>query len=394
MPELHSLVPTQPLFPRKWLLRDLLPVAELVLLDGASGVGKSILATSLAAIFSHTAELPQPGSILYLSSPQQQALTTEFLKQQLPNYDTMRGLHYQPESVTEGEPVSNAPNLLAFIEASIKEHKPLLLVIDSLEELLELGAEPDNKMLFDFWNGLRNLAHELFCTILIPRRNGLHENRQYGPFTRYGSDVARFGLTLHWHPINPAQRIMTIAKNQRGPVGQQFKINIDTDGHVAPFPAQPFEHARPSRSPATWVPNQDHIVEEDRRIIQAAEDMLQGGTLPKYELHNFLTRNGYTKSAVHRAMNRAKFPTIMLGEDSAYQHSPAMYQDYLFRKEIALKRLEKQTRTGEAAGATTHADQAAGTNSRPPGRVKTRSVIMKLKRAKLLRPASARMLCP
>ncbi len=344
MPELHSLAPTQPILPRKWLLRDLLPVAELVLLDGASGVGKSILATSLTAIFSHTADLPQPGSILYLTSPQQQELTTEFLTQQQPNYDSMRGIRYQPETSTEGEPVSITPHLLAFIEESIKEHKPLLLVIDSLEELLELGAEPDNKTLFDFWTGLRNLAHERFCTILVPRRNGLHENRQYGPFARYGSDVARFGLTLHWHPIDPAQRIVTIAKNQRGSVGQQFHLEIDTHGHVAPLPAQPFEHVRPSRSPATWVPNQDHILEEDRRIIQAAEEMLQGGTLPKYEVHNFLTRHGFTKPAVQRAMNRAKFPTIMLGEDSAYQHSTTMYQDYLFRKEIANKRLQNQAR--------------------------------------------------
>lgn len=345
MPELHSLAPTEPIFPQHWLLKELLPAAELVLLDGASGVGKSILTTSLTAIFSQSPALSLPVSILYLSSPQQQSLMTEFLSQQQPNYNTMRSLQYQPETSTEGDSVSIAPHLLAFIEAAIKEHKPLLLVIDSLEELLELGVEPDNKTLFDFWTGLRNLAHERLCTILVPRRNGLHENRQYGPFTRYGSDVARFGLTLHWHPINPAHRILTIAKNQRGPAGQQIHLEILTDGEVSLHFAQPFEHVRPSRSTATWVPNQDHILEEDRKIVDAVEELLQGNALPKYEVHNFLTRHGFTKPAVQRAMNRAKFPTIMIGTDPSYQHSPAMYQDYLLRKEIARKLLENQART-------------------------------------------------
>lgn len=347
MPELHSLAPTEPIFPQQWLLKDLIPAAELVLLDGASGVGKSILHSGLTAIFSQSPALSQPGSILYLSSPQQQPLITEFLSQQQPNYNRLRGLHYKPESTTDDAPVAVAPHLLAFVEAAVLEHKPILLVIDSLEELLQLGAEPDNKTLFDFWSGLRDLAHERMCTILVPRRNGLHENRQYGPFTRFGSDVARFGLTLHWHPNNPALRVLSIAKNQRGPVGRQFHIEIHPDAKVSLDVAQPFEHVRPSRSAATWVPNQDHILEEDRRIIQAAGEMLQDIPLPKYQVHNFLTRHGFTKTAVQRAMNRAKFPTVMVGDEPSYQQSQAMQRDYLLRKEVSKKHQENQARAEE-----------------------------------------------
>lgn len=312
MPELFSLAPAAPVPQQEWLLPDLIPRAELVLLDGNSGVGKTLITAVLAACASQLQQAHLDRLVLILSSPEQSSLLTEFLVPQGPDYDHLRGIQFHPVLGDSESMPSLAPQLLRFIEATLKEHHPAILFMDSLEEVLQLGGETDTRQLFDLWTSLRTLAHTHDCSLIISRKNGLHENRQYGPFTRIGSDIARVGLTMHWHPIDPTMRIITVAKNQRGPVGEQTHFRIEPDGTVFFISTEPYEHVRPSRSPATWQPDPVHILDEDKVIIELVEKLLRGRPASKIELQNMVTRAGISVTAFQRAMSKAKLRNFMM----------------------------------------------------------------------------------
>ena len=191
----------QPPAEQAWLIPDLLPQGELVLLDGPSGVGKSCLAAALAAGFSHKPHDGQGVGILYLPSPLQRGSIITFLNRQQPKFDLIHEVKYH--NGTNADPEQSQLVPFAFcLENIVKEHKPKLVVIDSLEEFLSNSAPSDARAWNELWTKLLNLAHECSCTILIPRKHGLHENRQYGPITRIGSEVAQFILTMHYHPLS------------------------------------------------------------------------------------------------------------------------------------------------------------------------------------------------
>ena len=99
MPELVSLAPAEPFKPQRWLIPNLIPRGELVLLDGASGVGKSLMTAMIASCFTQDRVQKDNQLVLVLTSPQQRGVVIEFLAHQKPNYDYLRGLEYQPEAV-------------------------------------------------------------------------------------------------------------------------------------------------------------------------------------------------------------------------------------------------------------------------------------------------------
>ncbi|HQR06110.1 MAG TPA: AAA family ATPase [Gemmatales bacterium] len=350
MPEPISLAPTTPIQKQRWLFPNLIPRGELVLLDGNSGVGKSLMTATLATCFGVLRSDDDERLILVLTSPQQRSLVAEFLANQEPDYDYIRGIEYQPAS-DEPEPLASfAPHLLLSIENILKEHRPMALLIDSLEEILQFGGETDTKQLIELWTGLRTLAHTHDCTLIIPRRNGLHENRQYGPFTRIGSDTAHFGLTMHWHPTDPSTRVVTVAKNLRGPTGGQTHVNISPNGIVSFNTTDPHEHVRPSRSTATWVPEPQHIMDEDKRIISFAEKLLDGRPMPKIELENHITRAGITKPAFQRAMSKAKLRNLDINGEPHFGPTQNMLMRHLIRKADRQKAQENQARTRGSEG--------------------------------------------
>ena len=344
MPELISLALTEPIQKQRWLFPNLIPRGELVLLDGQSGVGKSLMTATLATCFGVLRSDDDERLVLVLTSPEQRGLVTEYLTNQEPDYDYIRGIEYRPAS-DEPEPIASfAPHLLLFIEDTLKQHKPMALLIDSLEELLQLGGETDTRQLHELWTSLRNLAHTHDCTIIIPRKSGLHENRQYGPFTRIGSDTAHFGLTIHWHPTDPSTRVVTVAKNLRGPTGGQTHLFINPQGIVSFNTTDPHEHVRPSRTVATWVPEPQHIHDEDKRIIGFAEKLLDGQPMPKIELENLVTRAGITKPAFQRAMSKARLKNLNINGEPHFAPTQNMLMRHLVRKMERQKAHENQAR--------------------------------------------------
>lgn len=295
----------QPPAQQAWLIPNLLPQGELVLLDGPSGVGKSCLAAALAADFSHQPHDGQGVGILFLPSKQQRASIITFLNRQEPCFDHIHEVKYHLGTGADPDQSQLVP--FAFcLENIVKEHKPRLVVIDSLEEALSDGAPTDNRAWNEFWARLHTLAHECNCTILIPRKHGLHENRQYGPITRIGSEVAQFILTMHYHPIDPQERIVTVAKHQTGPIGHQTHARfIKNKLHL--LQAEAHEHVRPARAPATWQPREPHR-EVTMEILHHVESYMMGTVTPKQQVKEYVLERGFSERAYERAMSHIKLP--------------------------------------------------------------------------------------
>lgn len=311
----------------RWLIPPLLPQGQLVLLDGPAGVGKSLLASSLIAAVSLGETLRPIGKVLCLLSSQQQSLFVDFLAAQKPDYEHVYSIEFQPTS-REGSIVAD---LLCFIEENIREHQPQMLLIDSLEELLQLGTEPQARELHDLWTKLRTLAEESGCVILIPRQNGLHELRQYGPFTRLGSSIAHFGLTLLFHPYDSRARVITIARNHQGVIGDQVRMALKHDGFVRMAISELHEHVRPARSLATWQPQPFHLQQNDE-ILRLTEDLMHGRPMEQSELENYMTKAGFSKSAFKRAFSQGKIQCLYDGKNWLYHPTEAMTARFILNR--------------------------------------------------------------
>lgn len=242
------LIPDAPA-PVNWLIEGLLPQGQLVLLDGAAGVGKSIFAAHLAAA------LPNPAKrkILYISSDDQYDLRGDHLATQQADHEFIHEAEFNSPTFAGIEnPPCIVKRFVAFLREHVQAEPHLFVVIDDLEELLEPYGNITPEQWRTLWNDLRRLAEGCKCTLLIPHRQGLNETRQYGPFTKLGSEVARYILTMHWHPIHPNQRVVSVAKHQTGPMGAQWHLQFTPAGTIQLNQAAMYEHVRPAKSPQTW----------------------------------------------------------------------------------------------------------------------------------------------
>ena len=131
---MHSLKPTTKRT-TTWLLPNLLPQAELVLLDAPSGTGKTVLLAHIASQLSHQSTQP----ILVLSTPNQRDLFIEHLEKHQPDYTHLHGLDL-PTDKDENTPLTE--QIYQFLKSTLTQHHPQLLLIDSLEELLTPLSPP------------------------------------------------------------------------------------------------------------------------------------------------------------------------------------------------------------------------------------------------------------
>lgn len=305
---------------------DVLPPGELVLVDGAPGVGKSRFACLFAAAYTYTPTKDDNQCIsLFISSPQQRELRAIHLHPQEPIYSHLREVVYSyPEDSQTPE------HLLQFIQQNVREHKPLLLVVDEVEELLDEAANAPEAALLHFWTKLRELAKETNCIILAPRSQGMHENRQYGAFARTGSQCARIIHTLHYHPTNPSLRVLTNVKNQYGIIGTQYRAEFHPSGRLYLRDLAPHQHVRPARQTQTWQPDSEVDMLSDELMVNVV-NIMKGKPIRKKVLEAEILKRGYSKRAFTRMMATAKLPSGRHGLDWYYLPSPEILA--LFKEE-------------------------------------------------------------
>lgn len=181
---------------RRWLIDQLLPQGELVLLDGATGVGKSSVCANLAAYVSRLSSMGPVGPVLYISSSDQTDLREFHLSVNDPDYRNIIQALFDPEDEIQNRD-QRINQLKLFIADALKEHQPRLVIVDNVESLL---GDPEKADLFyatRFWQFLRKMCQLTGITVIVTRLRGMHENRAYGHFVRQGTQAADYIMTLH-----------------------------------------------------------------------------------------------------------------------------------------------------------------------------------------------------
>lgn len=345
---------------------EVLPAGELVLVDGAPGVGKSRFACLFAAAYTYSPAKDDNQCIsLFISSPQQRELRAMHLHAQEPVYSHLREVVYTPpEDSPTPEP------LLQFIEQNVREHKPLLLVVDELEELLADAANAPAAALLHFWTRLRELAKETNCIILAPRSQGMHENRQYGAFARTGSQCARMIYTLHYHPTNPEYRVLIHVKNQYGIIGTQYRAEFQSNGRLYLRDLAPHQHVRPARQTQTWQPDSEVDILSEELMVHIV-NIMKGKPIRKKALEAEILKRGYSKRAFTRMMAAAKLPSGRHGQDWYYLPSPEILE--LFREEQKYaERMKASQPVAESTSTEDDDDDMDFSNETPAQRANTK----------------------
>ncbi len=295
---------------RRWYLEHHLPCNELVLLDGIPGVGKSLyLARITKWLTDDIPELKPSVPVLLITSPRQEELLAEQQESQWPSTEHFQHLSFSDITTS----ATSLADYLAALVTTLEVHKPQVMILDSLEDLLADftqadGKAPTPKEFTCFWSELAELAKSQSCTIIVTRQHGMHQSRSYGTFTKTGSAIARFILTMHYHPIDARKRVLTTIKNQFGLAGQQVHLSISNTGEAYIKLPHQHEHVRPSKSPATWM-SDPSVSSEDSEIIELVTSIIGDEPTPKDGLKEAVTTM-YSNRAYHRVMSRMKLPTI------------------------------------------------------------------------------------
>lgn len=288
----------------RWLLKDLLPAQELVVLDGSTGVGKTL---TLAVLSEQISKMNGQG-VVYLSSQDQQKSRNFFLRRQQAHNKNIKAIDFTP---TVPDSDFALRELLNCIGETLNEHEPSVFILDGIEELLGYQTEMKAELSHSFWNALRRYAEDYCCTIIVTRNQGLHESRSYGPFTKLGSDHARFALAMHWHPHAPEERILTVIKHQFGPIGKQFHLQFDNqravlkavekDHYQRPAKSAPtYQATKPTRTPATIS-----FTLEELAVVRAIEEMTQSG-VPTKDIQQKLTHTGHAHTLLEAVFTKLK----------------------------------------------------------------------------------------
>lgn len=313
-----------------WLIPELLPPGELVVLDGPSGVGKSLLASAFAAQVTHAlAPTPYRGegwgegalsdppgcpvdpkkenseTVLWITNAQE---LNDFGSQYLARHNCdekhlviLPVEHFSPDLHRDVDPCGVVDDELSEI---INQHNPRLIIIDGLEKLFPfLAAQPFDALDYLFFT-LRCYATSHPCTILLLRTQGQHQAKSAGKLGRAGLDNARFAMTLAWHPHNTCQRILTVVKNHLGPTGTQFHLDINTNGIINWHALNDEEHTRPGYAaiPPACRPKYHGAVSHVHEIKQRILNLVGTQATPVREVRAHLKLLGYTPKAIRKAI--------------------------------------------------------------------------------------------
>jgi hypothetical protein len=272
-----------------WLLDGLLPAGQLVVLDGPSGVGKSLLTAALLAQIDHADDPP-----FWIAAPDElEPLTHRHLHRHGVRPDGIRLVATDEDNFMFKSEEADE-EALAYCDLLFHGGSPRLVVIDGLEQtfpfLDKLPAERQRA----FFRELRRLAAHWNSTFLITR------TRHEGRLARAANETARVILTLAWHPHDRSQRLLTVTKNQLAPAGAQFQITI-TNGHATWQEPAEADYLPQATSPQP-VPRKPGPASSLDEIATKLRDYVKTEAKPAAEVKGYLSALGYTASSIRKAL--------------------------------------------------------------------------------------------
>ncbi|HMO35990.1 MAG TPA: hypothetical protein PKA06_08105 [Gemmatales bacterium] len=302
-----------------------------------TGGGKSSTAAHYASFLTRSMVQEHPAAVLYLSSPMQAGSRDYHLTVHGARFPYLRQITLD-DFLADWAGQAHQPGalpfylrLVQFVREQLQEHRPVLLVLDSIEELFQGNALSEGDA-YEMYALLQRLARKFACTVLVPRTAGLHE-RHYSPLGRGGTAVGEFILTLHWHPVHAEERVITVAKNLRGAMGQQWHQRYFFDGRLVAQKKEPKEHVRPARSPATWKAD-PVLLHQYQEIIELVEEKMYGEQVTAVaEIQAYLKSRGYAEHLYRQAIARMGVERVRQS-DGHYHLVP--------REQVAARHYENQ----------------------------------------------------
>jgi len=233
--------------PVPWVVQPLLARSCVTMLAGREGTGKSMLALALAAAIGHGASIAgldcQPGRVLYVDAENGEREA----------HRRIRGLGVPPHGLVYLE--ADAFSLRAdvgLLDAAITEHKPTVVVLDSLRSLAPGLDENDSGAAEGVLRPVVRLAQTREVAVLVLH----HASRASGEYrgsTAIGAAV-ELGFTLARNPEDPearTRRRLACWKSRPAAEPEPHWLTLAAeDGRITLSEAEPFNARAGARDDA------------------------------------------------------------------------------------------------------------------------------------------------
>ena len=298
---------TQPVTPsphkQSWFYPGLLPKGTLVLLDGATAVGKSMFCAHLASKVSHYFKDDDRPAMLYLTSLEQKLTRDRHLFHQQCNVEKIvtADIHDMAHFQKPDELPDITACFQAYLEKLVGDTKPQIIVIDDFEEMVSDFNSKTSRDCRDWWRILNYVAIRYRCTIIVTRRNGMNLARHYGPLNRAGTEFCDFILTMHWHPYDPSKRVISVAKNRYGPLGMQWHFLFHLDSTTSLHEMERHQHVRPSKCPQTWQADPG-LVHRTNQVVEEIKEQMDGVAKPVADLKEHFKAQKISEKVIDHAI--------------------------------------------------------------------------------------------
>lgn len=235
----------KPIVKRRWIVPDLIPAGDITLLSGDGGTGKSLLSLQLCVAVATggewIGEMPEPGSAIFLTAEDDFDEVHRRLAAIHPALADLRSLQIISLAgkdallaVSDKSGHLSPTPLYAAVEQAIRDHRPSLLVLDTLADLYG-GDEIKRAEARAFIGLLRRFCIEFGITIVLlshPSLQGLSSGSGTSGSTAWSNSVRS---RLYFERVkakgeqdgeeaDPNLRILSTKKANYGPSGRQIAV--------------------------------------------------------------------------------------------------------------------------------------------------------------------------
>ena len=242
--------------PQEWVLPNMIPVAELTMLSGDGGLGKSTLCAQIGIacvtgtkLFGKAVRECSVGIFNAEQSEREFSLRLNGVMSRLDgiDYKNIRGLidmnaSDDDASLTRFNPANDkieATPILGMLEQTIRDHGLECVFIDSLADVFQHN-EVNRREVRAFCNHLRRVAHRTGCAIVLiahPSKSALHGDRKETSGSTAWRNSPRCVLDLssskddEGDSIKNAVTLETV-KSNLGPTGDKLELQFHEGAFV------------------------------------------------------------------------------------------------------------------------------------------------------------------
>ena len=263
----------------EWLWRGRIPFGKITLLDGDPGVGKSLLALTIAACVSTGRPLPdgtpgwQGGVILITPEdtikPRMEAVGCDPSQVHLLN----TAINYDAKTLDVYERPFSLSQDLKDLEMGIIRNQAILVVIDPLMAVLGRNIDSSRDQdVREVFTPLAQLAERTGCAILIIRHlnKGNSANSLYRGAGSIGIiAAARIGLLVAHDPGDEQKRVFATIKNNLSKVATNLTFQIVENERGVPYIQWLGEN---HHTTSTLLRPGTHLSFERQEILKALKD--------------------------------------------------------------------------------------------------------------------------